>query len=178
MKLGDVLKKERENKGLSVEETAGHLSIPTEEYERMEAGESPAERWGPVLAQIAIELETPTSRLLADSGRFEDTAKEKGQAGALIRKHREKRGKSEEEMVEAINASVRHEYRPFKRAESDSPPEPIEVTPEDYRRIEAGESELEVYGPRFLGFAEAIEQPVFNLFYPCGLPYQELEDYP
>ena len=29
-----------------------------------------------------------------------------------------------------------------------------------------------------LGFAEVIEQPVFNLFYPCGLPFQELDDYP
>ena len=25
---------------------------------------------------------------------------------------------------------------------------------------------------------EMREQPVFNLFYPCGLPFQELDDYP
>ena len=153
MKLGDVLKKERENKGLSVAEVAEKLDISAEEWETMEAGESPAEQWGPRLAQIAIELETPTSRLLAESGRFADT--EKGQAGGLIRGHRERRKKSVEEMAEAI-----------------------EVSPEEYRKIEAGESQLEVYGPRFLGFAEAIEQPVFNLFYPCGLPFQELDDYP
>ena len=38
--------------------------------------------------------------------------------------------------------------------------------------------ETEQVGPRLLAFAEAIEQPVFNLFYPCGLPFQELDDYP
>lgn len=153
MKLGDVLKKERENKKLSIEEVAEKLGISTEEWQTMEAGESPAEQWGPRLAQIAIELETPTSRLLADSGRFEDT--KKGQAGGLIRKHRERREKSVAEMAEAV-----------------------EISEEEYEAIEAGDSELEVYGPRFLGFAEAIEQPVFNLFYPCGLPFQELDDYP
>jgi len=153
MKLGDVLKKERKNKKLEVSAVAEKLGISEEEWETMEAGESPAEEWGPRLAQIAIELETPTSRLLADSGRFEDT--KKGQAGGLIRKHREKREKSEAELAEAVG-----------------------VSEDEYRKIEAGESELEVYGPRFLGFAEVIEQPVFNLFYPCGLPFQELDDYP
>lgn len=153
MKLGDVLKKERENKKLSVEEIAGRLGIPESDWQTMEAGESPAEQWGPRLAQIAIELETPTSRLLAESGRFVDT--EKGQAGGLIRGHRERREKSESEMAEAL-----------------------EISEDEYKTIESGGSELEVYGPRFLGFAEAIEQPVFNLFYPCGLPFQELDDYP
>lgn len=153
MKLGDVLKKEREYKGLSVKEVAEHLGIPQKEWKTMEAGESPAEEWGPRLAQIAIELETPTSRLLADSGRFEDT--KKGQAGKLIQKHRERREKSESEMAEAL-----------------------EISADDYKQIEAGTSDVETYGPRFLGFAEAIEQPVFNLFYPCGLPFQELDDYP
>ena len=153
MKQGDVLKKEREKKGLSTAEVAEKLGIAEEEYQTMEAGESPAEVWGSRLAQIAIELETPTSRLLAESGRFEDT--EKGQAGGLIKGHRERRGKSTAEMAEAL-----------------------EISEDDYQAIEAGNSELEVYGPRFLGFAEAIDQPVFNLFYPCGLPFQELDDYP
>jgi transcriptional regulator with XRE-family HTH domain len=153
MKLGDVLRKERKNKKLEVDAVAEKLGIPVAEWETMEAGESPAEQWGPHLAQIAIELETPTSRLLADSGRFEDT--KKGQAGGLIRKHRERREKSEAELAEALG-----------------------ISEEEYKRIETGESEIEVYGPRFLGFAEVIEQPVFNLFYPCGLPFQELDDYP
>ena len=153
MKLGDVLKKEREKKELSADEVAEKLGISQDEYLEIEAGETPAEIWGPRLAQIAIELETPTSRLLAESGRFEDT--EEGQAGALIRGHRERREKSVREMAEAL-----------------------ELSEEEYGEIEAGKSPVEKYGPLFLGFAQVIEQPVFNLFYPCGLPFQELDDYP
>lgn len=155
MKLGDVLKKERTNKGLSVDEVASKLGISETEYQKMEAGETAAEDWGPHLAQIAIKLETPTSRLLAESGRFEDTNPEDGQAGKLIKKHRERRDLSVEEVAEYVG-----------------------ISPEEYQKVEAGDSELETYGPLFLGFAEAIEQPVFNLFYPCGLPFQELDDYP
>jgi transcriptional regulator with XRE-family HTH domain len=59
MKLGDVLKKERVNKEVSQEETAERLGISLEDYQQMENGESPAESWGPTLAQIAITLETP-----------------------------------------------------------------------------------------------------------------------
>lgn len=153
MKLGDVLKKEREKKGLSTAEVAEKLGIDEKEYDTIEGGESPAEEWGPHLAQIAIALETPTSRLLAESGRFADT--EKGQAGGLIKGHRERREKSVEEMAEAVG-----------------------ISKEEYAKVEAGKSPIEVYGPLMLGFAEAIEQPVFNLFYPCGLPFQELDDYP
>lgn len=153
MKLGDVLKKEREKRQLSVEETASKLGISEDEYQQIEAGESPAEEWGPTLAQIAIKLETPTSRLLAESGRSEDC--KEGQAGGLIKGHRERREKTAEQMAEELEMSL-----------------------EDYSEIEAGKSPLEKYGPLFLAFAEAIEQPVFNLFYPCGLPFQELDDYP
>jgi transcriptional regulator with XRE-family HTH domain len=153
VKLGDVLKKERTNRGLSVEETARKLDIPAQRVAEMESGETPAEAWGPRLAQIAITLETPTSRLLADSGRAADTRP--GQAGELIRKHRQRRGKSVEDLAQALG-----------------------ISEEEYRAVEAGTSELESYGPLFLAFAETIDQPVFNLFYPCGLPFQELEDYP
>jgi len=153
MKLGDVLKKEREKKGLSTAEVAEKLGIDEKEYGAIEGGESPAEEWGPHLAQIAIALETPTSRLLAESGRFADT--EKGQAGGLIKGHRERREKSVKELADAVG-----------------------ISEEEYGKVEAGKSPIEVYGPLMLGFAEAIEQPVFNLFYPCGLPFQELDDYP
>lgn len=153
MKLGDVLKKERENKKLSQEDVAKHLNVALDEYQQIEAGETEAENWGPWLAQIAIALETPTSRLLAESGRFEDC--KKGQAGGLIKGHRERREKTVEQMAEAVGISVA-----------------------DYKKVESGKSDLETYGPMFLGFAEQIEQPVFNLFYPCGLPFQELDDYP
>ena len=153
MKLGDVLKKERKKKGLATEKVAESLGISEKEYLEIEAGDTPAESWGPTLAQIAIELETPTSRLLAESGRFADTKEE--QAGPLIKGHRRRREKTVKEMAEAI-----------------------EMSEEEYEEIEAGRSSIEKYGPLFLGFAEAIEQPVFNLFYPCGLPFQELDDYP
>ena len=155
MKLGDVLAKERKAKKIDAAEMANRLGVTVDEYNAIEAGQTSAEEWGPRLAQIAITLETPTSRLLAESGRFEDTRKEPGQAGKLIRGHRERHEKGLEETAEAVGVSV-----------------------DEYRRIESGESEVEKWGPLFLGFAEQIEQPVFNLFYPCGLPFQELEDYP
>ncbi len=166
MKLGDVLKKERKNKELSAEEVAGKLGISEKEYQLIEAGETPAELWGPHLAHVAIALETPTSRLLAESGRFEDC--KQGQAGPLIKGHREQREKSAQEVAESLDT-----YEEMQTQEGYKP-----LTMEDYRQIEAGESPIEKYGPLLLGFAEAIEQPVFNLFYPCGLPFQELDDYP
>jgi transcriptional regulator with XRE-family HTH domain len=155
MKLGDVLKKERERKKLSAEETAAKLGISDDQYREMEAGTSAAEQWGPLLALVAIKLETPTSRLLADSGKSADT--HSGQAGQLIRKHRERRGKSVDQMAEEL-----------------------EIPKQEYEAIEAGTSGIEQFGPLLLNFAEVIEQPVFNLFYPCGLPLDKLEvnDYP
>ena len=153
MKLGDVLKKEREKKGLSVDHVASELGLSVDEYNQIEGGESPAEQWGPVLAQIAIKLETPTSRLLAETGRSADT--KDGQAGGLIKGHRENR---------QLEASDVAEY--------------AGISAEEYGQVEAGTSPIEKYGPLLLHFAELIEQPVFNLFYPCGLPFQELDDYP
>ena len=153
MKLGDVLKKEREKKGLSLEEMASRLELSQDEYSKIEAGESAAEDWGPRLALIAIQLETPTSRLLAESGRSADT--KQGQAGSLIKQHRERRQKSVDELAEAL-----------------------EIGADEYSQVEAGKSPIEEFGPILLHFAEVIEQPVFNLFYPCGLPFQELDDYP
>jgi transcriptional regulator with XRE-family HTH domain len=153
VKLGDVLKKERERKKLSLPETASRLGISEEKYGELEAGSSPAENWGPLLARIAIKLETPTSRLLADSGKSADC--KPGQAGELIRKHRERRQKTAEQLATEL-----------------------EIPKEQYDEIEAGSSGIEEYGPLLLHFAEVIEQPVFNLFYPCGLPLEKLDDYP
>lgn len=153
MKLGDVLKKERERKKLSSEETASRLGVSQEKYSEIEGGGSPAEKWGPLLAKIAIKLETPTSRLLAESGKSADT--KAGQAGELITKHRERRQKTVDQMAEQL-----------------------EISKEEYEQIEAGQSGIEEYGPLLLHFAEIIEQPVFNLFYPCGLPLEKLDDYP
>ncbi len=153
MKLGDVLKKERERKKLSVEDMAGKLGLSADKYGEIEAGSSPAEKWGPLLAKIAIKLETPTSRLLAESGKSADT--KQGQAAELIRKHRERRNKTPEQLAEQL-----------------------EISREEYQEIEDGKSPIEEYGPLLLHYAEVIDQPVFNLFYPCGLPLEKLDDYP
>ena len=150
MKLGEVLMKERERKKLSMDEMASRLNLPQERYSEIEAGASPAEKWGPLLAKIAIKLETPTSRLLAESGKSADT--KNGQAGELIRKHRERRQKAVDKMAEDL-----------------------EISKEEYEEIEAGKSGIEEYGPLLLHFAEVIEQPVFNLFYPFGLPLEKLD---
>ncbi len=154
MKLGQVLQKERERKKLSLDDTAAKIGLSVEEYQALEAGDTPAETWGPRLANIAIQLETPTSRLLAESGKSADC--KPGQAGKLITGHRERRSKTIEQMAEKLEISV-----------------------DEYRRIEEGGSEIEVWGPRLLNFAEVVELPVFNFFYPFGLPLDKLtvEDY-
>lgn len=151
MKLGDVLRKERERKRLGVETVATELNVPVDDYQELEAGSSPIEQWAPKLAQIAIQLSTPTSRLISETGKSRDAA----QCGPLIRAYREKRELDQEQLAKSLGLQV---------SELDS--------------IEAGKSPLENYAPMLLKFAELIEQPIFNLFYPCGLPLNQLEDYP
>ena len=151
MNLGDVIKKERTKVGLSTEEIAGRLSMTMSDYESVETGQSEAEAIGPLLAALAVELRVPTSRLISRSGRSEDAEP----CGPLIREHRLERGLSESQMADAVGVNL-----------------------DEYKQIEAGTSKLETYAPIFLRFAEVIDQPVFNLFYPCGIAFGELEDYP
>lgn len=132
---------------------AERLQIDDSAYRELESGTSEAEIWGPRLAQLAITLEVPTSRLLAETGRSQDV--EAGGPARLISQFRQGQNKSVEEMAAVVGLGV-----------------------EEYSAVEGGESPLEDVGRRLLAFAEAIEQPVFNLFYPCGLPFQELDDYP
>lgn len=153
MKLGDVLKKERERKKLTAAETASRLGIAEDRYAEIEGGSSPVEKWGPLLFQSAVKLETPTSRLLAESGKSKDC--KPGQAGELIRKHRERKQITAEQFAQQLGISA-----------------------EELEEIEAGRSGIEEYGPILLGFAEVIEQPVFNLYLPCGIQYDQLDDYP
>jgi transcriptional regulator with XRE-family HTH domain len=155
MKLGDVLRKERERKKLSVEQMAGDLGLFVEEYGRWESGESPIEEWGPKLARLAVKLSTPTSRLISETGKSAQAKQQDGQCGKLIKTHREKRKLTHEELATKL-----------------------EVPVEEIVSIEEGESPLETYAPVLLRFAEVIDQPVFNLFYPCGLPLEKLQDYP
>jgi transcriptional regulator with XRE-family HTH domain len=154
VKQGEVLMKERERKKLSAEEMAEKLGVSPEKYRDVEAGNSPAERWGPAIRDLAVALNVPTSRMFAPSGKSADTRA--GQAGELIRKHREARQLTPEQVVEKTG-----------------------LTAEEYAGIESGTSEIEELGPFFLRFAEVIEQPVFNLFHPFGLPFEKLtlDDY-
>ncbi len=159
MKQGEVLMKERERKKLSAEELAQKLEVPLEGYLEIEAGESPAEKWGPLIRELAVTLAVPTSRMFATTGKWSDTRP--GQAGELIRQHRETKGLSPEAVAEKLAISV-----------------------EEYAEIEAGSSGIEEWGPFFLRFAAEVIDPhfpgvVFNLFHPFGLPFEKLslQDY-
>ena len=155
MKLGDVLRKERERKDFAVEAIAAELSLPVDAYRELEGGSSAMEHWASKLAQIAIKLSTPTSRLISETGKAAEAKRDDGQCGSLIKTHREKRAVAQEELARSLDIPV-----------------------SELSSIEAGKSPLEDYAPLLLRFAEVIEQPIFNLFYPCGLPLNELEDYP
>lgn len=156
MKQGEVMMKERERRKLAVETVAEKMGVSPERYLEIEAGNSPAERWGPAIRELAVALGVPTSRMFAPSGKSADTRP--GQAGELIRKHRESRGLKPDEVAGKMGLS-----------------------PDEYAQVEAGSSEIEEWGPFFLRFAETLEQgfPVFNLFHPLGLPLEKLsvEDY-
>lgn len=154
MKQGEVLMKEREKKKLSLEDLAGKLAMPVERYREIEAGDSPAEKWGPVIRDLAVALEVPTSRMFAPSGKAADTRR--GQAGELIRKHREVKGLSVEAVAEKAGISA-----------------------DEYREIESGSSDIEEWGPFFMRFAAEVLDPnfpgvVFNLFLPFGLKFEQL----
>ena len=152
MKLGDVFRKERELRGITLTQATTKVGISETEYRLLENGNSPAEKWGPLLAQIAIKLGTPMSRLINDSGRAANG--ENSECGRLIRLQREQKHKSLEEMATSLGLSR-----------------------DAYEQIERCESPIEICGPLLLRFAELIEQPVFNLLYPCTLPLEKLKDY-
>jgi transcriptional regulator with XRE-family HTH domain len=155
MRLGDVLKKERERTRLPVEEVAASLELPLEEYREIEAGTSAIEEWGPRLALFAIKLSTPTSRLISETGKSADAKKIAGQCGKLIKAQRERQRLSAQELASQLEV-----------------PTEVVVT------VERGDSPIENYAPLLLRFSELVEQPIFNLFYPCGLPFTQLQDYP
>lgn len=156
MKQGEVLMKERERRKISADEMAGKVGLPLDRYLDIEAGNSPAERWGPAIRELAVALGVPTSRMFATSGKSADTRP--GQAAELIRGHRETR------KLGAADVAAK-----------------MGLSPEEYSQVESGSSEIEEWGPFFLRFAESLEQgfPVFNLFHPFGLPFEKLslEDY-
>ncbi len=151
MKLGEILQKERTNLDISIDEMAGAMGMIRENYTSYEKGDSDFEKWAPILAKIAIKLKVPTSRLISKSGKAGDTQKEKDQCGKRIKKIRENNGITIEDLAQKIG-----------------------ITAKELGSIEKGESVLEDIGPQLLYFAEKIKQPVFNLFSPGGLWYEEL----
>jgi transcriptional regulator with XRE-family HTH domain len=155
MKLGDVLRKERARKRLTVEDAMAKLGLAGEDYEEIEGGASAIEEWGPKIAEIAVKLSTPTSRLISETGKSAQAKQRKGQCGHLISRHRERRGLSRQELAKQLSWPI-----------------------EQLISIENGESPLEEYAPLLLQFAEMIDLPIFNLFYPCCLPLAEVRDYP
>lgn len=189
MKLGDVLRKEREGRGLSrhpaieAAEMAAKLGLSAEDYSTLEAGASPAEEWGFKLAQAAIQLGVPTSRLLAESGKSADC--QPGQAGPQLQKKRLEQTARAEEAAQMLKLGLA-DYKKRQEVQDGLPRHrtaeemaaAMGLSAAEYAEVEAGQSPLETVGPTLLHFAEIIEQPVFNLFYPCGLPYRELDDYP
>lgn len=55
----------------------------------------------------------------------------------------------------------------------------LQMSAADLEAIEAGENpDFERAGHLVLQFNELIEGQVSQIFYPCGLPFQELDDYP
>ncbi len=153
MKLTGVFKKERELKGISVADAARQLNISEEAYQQLEDGHSAVEKWANVLTKAALILKTPTARLVSENGTAVGITK--GGCGKLIKRYREQRQLSLEEMSAAVGVSVA-----------------------EYQDIERGQSPLETFGPLLLRFAELIEQPVYNLLFPSGVPTEKLEDYP
>jgi len=154
MRLGDVLRKERERKTLSVETVATSLRLSADEYQALETGSLPIEHWGLKLCRFAIKLKTPTARLISESGRWEDAARETGQCGKLVRRCREQRGFSQQSMSAMVD-----------------------MTFPDLVALENGKSAAEIYAPLLLGFAQLVNQPIFNLLHPGGLPLEKIDDY-
>src|SRR5215813_5010703 len=102
MKLGDVLRKERERKRLTVEDAMAKLGLSVEDYEEVEGGASAIEEWGPRIAEIAIKLSTPTARLISETGKSAEARQSDGQCGHLIGRHRERRGLSRQELAKKL----------------------------------------------------------------------------
>jgi len=153
MKLGDVLKKERERCGLSADRTAECLHLHPEQYADVERGESQAEIWGPRIALLAIRFGVPMARLLSPTGRVAGGAEAK--VGDLLARYRAQHGDAQALIAEQLGISA-----------------------DEYCAVEAGASPVEGIAPWLLRFAELVDQPVFNLFYPCGLPLEQVDDYP
>jgi transcriptional regulator with XRE-family HTH domain len=104
-----------------------------------------------VVADLAVALGVPISRLIAETGRAADY--QAGNCGRLIRHWREQRRLSLDQLAEASGLSR-----------------------DALLELESGSSPAERWMPILLGIAREIDQPLFNFFYPCGVPLRELDE--
>lgn len=149
MKFSEVIKKEREKRDISPESAAEGMGISLEEYLAFENDkDQAAEEWANNLVDVAIELEVPTSRLLANTGKSKDI--EEGECGKQIRYQRENSHKKKT-ITDIINR--------------------LEMTEAEYAEIEGCRSPIEKYGPLYLAFAELVDIPVINILCPEAIPY-------
>ena len=152
MKLAKLLVAERTKFGLSIDELAYELGVSVSELHELEAGAEPAEAWGALLAELAIALSVPMSRFIAETGRAADYRA--GNCGRLARHWREKRGISLEQLATSSG-----------------------ISREALDELESGTSPAERWLPVLLGVAQEIDQPLFNFFYPYGVPLRDLDAY-
>ena len=153
MKLGDVIRKERERCGISVVQAAETLKLDVEDYARIENGQSAAEQWGPIIATMAMKLEVPMARLLSVNGRSDGV--DRSSVGHLLAQHRRAAGISSDAFARQLGMDVG-----------------------EYTGVEEGAVPLDPLARWLLTFSELVDQPVFNLFFPCGLPMERIDDYP
>jgi transcriptional regulator with XRE-family HTH domain len=153
VKLGDVIRKERERRGITPSYAAECLRLSIDEYEALERGDSSAERWGPLVARCAITFAVPMARLLSPSGRSESV--EQSQVGTLFQKYRLGSGLSVQATADELG-----------------------IDASQYEAIEAGVAPVGQMAAWLLAFGEMVDQPVFNFFFPCGLSLERIDDYP
>ena len=144
MTLGDLLVEARERRRLGRADLAHELSVSESDIAEIESGESDFETWGRRLAALAVHLKTPTSRLLAESGKSRDVVS--GKCGELVRAHREKNRLSQHDLADLLNLSA-----------------------DVIASIENGDSPIETYGPLMLRAAEILDTPIFNLIHTWDL---------
>ena len=152
MTLAALSAAERKKFGLGVDELARRIGASEADVRELEAGAEAAESWGAALAEIAVALGVPMSRFVAETGRAADY--QAGSCGRLTRSRREERGLSIDQLAASSG-----------------------VSREMLSALESGTSPAERWLPILLGVAQALDQPLFNFFYPYGVPLRELDAY-
>jgi transcriptional regulator with XRE-family HTH domain len=156
--LGAVIHRERTGNGisrigeLSAEEFARLAACAPAELEQLERGEHPAERWFPVLCGAAVTLEVPVGLLVSPDGRSDSSD---DAIGSRLLAARSRLGLSVEAMAQSLRLSA-----------------------VEYASVERGHAPFESCGKLMLRVAEVLDQPLFNLYMPCGVSYRDLDNYP